>query len=122
MVDVDLLLIVGEEHYPEWANLPYKIFYRHNHPYGVVATAFNYVAATTTDPELPFTRGMLRYIVGLHKKQDIIVITDHPKYIDKIKAFLSKHFDNITFSIKDGVLYSYINKKERTDVRYKKKG
>jgi len=111
MIDVDLLLIVGEEHYPEWVALPYKVFYHNNQPYGVIATVANYVASTTIDPELPFTRGMFRYIVELHKKQDIIVITDHPEYIDKIRAFLSKHLNryNIAFSIRGGVLYSYID-------------
>jgi hypothetical protein len=100
----DLLQIVGEKEYPHWFALPHKIFYKDSKPYWVIAVANEYVAAAVKDPSKPFTPSMIKYILELNKEQDIILITDHPDYVDKIKGFLSKH--NFRFEIKDGVLFS----------------
>ena len=101
---------VVKENTRDWIQLKPKVFYKDGLPYGLVAVKGNYIASTVTDPSLPFTRGMIRYINEINKQQDIKLVTDDKRYYYKIKDFLSKH--NFEFEYRDNFMISKRQKQE----------
>lgn len=108
-----IISIVGndKEIIESWQLINPLVFYKGDDLLGLVAfvpcNGMYYVAATTTDPAIPFSTGMFRAIRKVNRDYDIIVITDVKEYHERVRALAEAHGFTITYSQDDeNVMYS----------------
>jgi hypothetical protein len=87
--------IVGDVYLPYWSNLDYKIFFKDDKPYGVIAISDGYVMSATKN-DSKFTLSMFKYILQLHKSGERLDIIFNDTNKDNISTILLKYGGSIT--------------------------
>ena len=108
MVDI-ITQIVDDVNVEGWVKLQPKVYYKDDKPYGLLATvqvdSVTVVASTVTNPDLPFTIGMLRDIKKLNANGKICLITDVESKQELIRNTLDKY--GFRYEYRDGAMLSY---------------
>jgi len=108
----DLAKLVGEDSEHLWYSIPYrKLFYKDGEVYGIIGVKPDgdmSVVYSMAKENGDFTVGMLRTIIRLYKKTDVMLITDQEKSFDKISKALEPYgFECFTVTNEYGMTFLY---------------
>jgi len=88
----DIVSVVGEELGSKWMVMKPDIYYLNNAPHGLIAKekhhGVTYLMCTASDPEVMFTRGMIRDIMRIMKTEHICIPSEHKPSWDRLKKSL----------------------------------
>jgi len=104
--------IVSAKYAHQWHGLKPTVYYKKGKPTGLIAKFYLesedclYLACTTSEPDMPFTKSMLCDILSLYKQQNICLTTGHIPSQAKIASLLTKRY-GFTVEYRDDVMYSY---------------
>lgn len=105
--------IVGEQHAASWYMMKPDVYYRHNEPYGLIATVWKddwmFIASCAIGDQ-PFTKSMIRDIISLKDNYNIVLVTTGIINHDRIKNHLLKFNFNFAFTNEGMTMLSFHTK------------
>lgn len=106
----DIQEIVGEEYLTEWLLLNPIVYYKDQAPYGVIGTHHAednvcYIASSTRNPSIPFTKNMIRDIIRLYKQHSVCLISGDKNSWGRLASALSRY--HFTYTYGEDVMYAH---------------
>ena len=106
----DIQEIVGEMYLQDWLLLSPTVYYKDGQPYGVIGTYYahddvQYIASSTRNPSIPFTKNMIRDIIRLYKQHSVCLISGDKDSWGRLASALSRY--HFTYTYGEDVMYAY---------------